>query len=168
MSFTMAATSTTSTYAPHTPTHPPQTPVRQKKSTRALRKASCTASTPNLNSAYSSQPRLPATAVSRKSSLAGLSQYNTFDDIPDVPTISDIYIYESALNHPTARKMAPATPGKLSGDDIALGDTVDVPGGMQGTVRFVGNVQGKKGSFAGVELHPEFAGRGKNSGDVDG
>ena len=64
--------------------------------------------------------------------------------------------------------MAPTTPGKQSGEDVATGDTVDVPGGMVGTVRFVGTVQGKKGTFAGVELHPEFAGRGKNSGDVDG
>jgi dynactin complex subunit len=56
---------------------------------------------------------------------------------------------------------APAT-------DLAIGDTVDVPGGMYGTVRFVGNVQGKKGTFVGVELNPDFASRGKNNGDVDG
>lgn len=54
------------------------------------------------------------------------------------------------------------------GDDVTLGDTVDVPGNMYGTIRFIGTVQGKKGIFAGVELHPEFASRGKNSGDVDG
>lgn len=55
-----------------------------------------------------------------------------------------------------------------AGDDITLGDTVEVPGNMYGTIRFIGMVQGKKGTFAGVELHPEFASRGKNSGDVDG
>lgn len=64
--------------------------------------------------------------------------------------------------------MAPTTPGRPVGDDLAVGDTVDVPGSMHGVVRFVGSVQGKKGVFAGVELHPEFAPRGKNSGDVDG
>lgn len=53
-------------------------------------------------------------------------------------------------------------------DSAGLGDTVDVPGNMHGTVRFIGTVQGKKGIFAGVELHPEFALRGKNNGDVDG
>lgn len=53
-------------------------------------------------------------------------------------------------------------------EDVAVGDVVDVPGGMYGTVRFVGFVQGKKGVFAGVELSTEFASRGKNSGDVDG
>ena len=64
--------------------------------------------------------------------------------------------------------MAPATPGRSSTDDIIVGDAVDVPGGMSGTVRFVGTVQGKKGTFAGIELHQEFAARGKNNGDVDG
>lgn len=64
--------------------------------------------------------------------------------------------------------MAPATPRRQSAEDLLVGDTVDVPGGMYGTVRFVGTVQGKKGTFAGVELHQDFAARGKNSGDVDG
>lgn len=64
--------------------------------------------------------------------------------------------------------MVPPTPGRFAGDDVYNGDVVDVPGGMFGTVRFVGSVQGKKGTFAGVELHPDFASRGKNSGDVDG
>src|SRR5271156_268511 len=49
-----------------------------------------------------------------------------------------------------------------------VGDTVEVPGGMHGTVKFVGQVDGKKGTFAGVQLAPEYAARGKNSGEVDG
>ncbi len=49
-----------------------------------------------------------------------------------------------------------------------VGETVDVPGGMYGTVKFVGEVASKKGKFAGVQLAAEFAIRGKNSGDVDG
>jgi dynactin complex subunit len=39
---------------------------------------------------------------------------------------------------------------------------------MHGTVKFIGTVNGKKGTFAGVELSEEFASRGKNNGDVDG
>lgn len=54
------------------------------------------------------------------------------------------------------------------GQDIDVGDTVDVPGAMHGLVKFVGSVRGKKGVFAGVELGKEFAARGKNDGDVDG
>lgn len=53
-------------------------------------------------------------------------------------------------------------------DDIQVGDSVNVPGGMHGTIRFLGTVVGKQGRFAGVELAPEHAGKGKNSGDVDG
>ncbi|KAF2235071.1 hypothetical protein EV356DRAFT_445682 [Viridothelium virens] len=49
-----------------------------------------------------------------------------------------------------------------------VGDTVDVPGGMWGVVKFIGNVKGKAGVFAGVELDREFASRGKNDGDVEG
>src|SRR3989440_1515392 len=49
-----------------------------------------------------------------------------------------------------------------------VGDTVEVPGGMHGTVKFVGQVDGKKGTFAGVQLAPEYATRGKNSEEVDG
>ncbi|KAL4784679.1 hypothetical protein BJX76DRAFT_347591 [Aspergillus varians] len=53
-------------------------------------------------------------------------------------------------------------------NEIHVGDVVNVPGGMHGTVKFVGVVAGKPGRFAGVELAPEHAKRGKNSGDVDG
>lgn len=51
---------------------------------------------------------------------------------------------------------------------LRVGDTVNVPGGMHGTLRYIGGVDGKKGTFAGVELAGEYATRGKNSGDVDG
>ena len=49
-----------------------------------------------------------------------------------------------------------------------MGDSVDVPGGMHGTVKFIGEVSGRTGTFAGVQLATEYAARGKNSGDVDG
>jgi len=51
---------------------------------------------------------------------------------------------------------------------ITVGDLVDVPGSMHGVVKFIGQVNGKKGVFAGVELSKEFAPRGKNDGDVEG
>lgn len=53
-------------------------------------------------------------------------------------------------------------------DDIRVGDQVNVPGGMYGTVRFLGTVNGKPGRFAGIELAAEHASRGKNNGDVEG
>ena len=70
---------------------------------------------------------------------------------------------------PTKNNMPPFTPsGGADGEDLEVGDMVDVPGSMYGIVKFIGSVQGKKGVFAGVELSQEFAARGKNSGDVDG
>ncbi|KAG4031386.1 hypothetical protein MFRU_009g01610 [Monilinia fructicola] len=66
--------------------------------------------------------------------------------------------------------MPPYTPSRVGGgpDELEVGDIVDVPGNMYGTVKFVGSVQGKKGVFAGVELSEMFASKGKNNGDVDG
>ena len=52
--------------------------------------------------------------------------------------------------------------------DLRVGDAVNVPGDMYGTVRFLGSVKGKQGTFVGVELGRDFAARGKNDGDVDG
>lgn len=72
--------------------------------------------------------------------------------------------------------MHPTTPGtsrvvngdKIGNTNLEVGDTVDVPGGMHGVVKFIGEVKGKKGIFAGVELSREWAARGKNDGDVEG
>ena len=59
--------------------------------------------------------------------------------------------------------------GKMGGGgDIQVGDTVDVPGGMHGTAKFIGSIDGKSGTFLGVELAKQYAHKGKNDGDVDG
>ena len=134
-----------------------------------------TASTPNLNALYSAQSRLAPPSLSRKASFAALTS-NTLATIPDVSetyafnTLNDTPPSASASASASTRKMAPAplTPARQMGDGLALGDTVDVPGSMFGTVRFIGTVAGRKGTFAGVELSQEFASRGKNNGDVDG
>jgi dynactin complex subunit len=39
---------------------------------------------------------------------------------------------------------------------------------MEGTLRFMGEIDGKNGIWAGVELAPAFAGKGKNDGSVSG
>lgn len=149
---------TTSTYT---------TTTRHTLSRRPGGRGIATASTPNLNqlySAQSSQSRLAPPLLARKASFAALTQ-NSLASIPDD---SEDYALNSVLsndNMPT-----PFTPGRLAAvpDNLAIGDIVDVPGNMTGTVRFVGPVAGRKGTFAGVELHRDFAMRGKNSGDVDG
>lgn len=122
------------------------------------------ASTPNLNSLFNSHSRTsaaPRAGLARKGSLATLTQ----SSLASIPDVSESYGVETVLNDSA---MPPLTPGRPAAEDLAVGDIVDVPGGMQGTVRFVGSVQGKKGVFAGVELLSDFSPRGKNNGDVDG
>jgi CAP-Gly domain-containing linker protein 1 len=49
------------------------------------------------------------------------------------------------------------------------GDPVRVESlGFEGTLRYIGTIAGKPGTWAGVELGPGFAGLGKNDGSVDG
>ncbi|RKF64687.1 putative tip elongation protein 1 [Golovinomyces cichoracearum] len=76
----------------------------------------------------------------------------------------DVFASEQDFNQ-NSRKMLPSPPHD---SDLNLGDVVDVPGRMHGTVRFVGAVKKKNGIFVGVELSKEFSSKGKNSGDVDG
>ncbi|KAF4926319.1 Tip elongation protein 1 [Colletotrichum viniferum] len=164
----MSVTTTTATAA-YAPTH--RSLANQP---RSLRKATsftsafpsaATASSPSLNSLYNAHSRLTPShkTLPRKSSLAALTP-NSLASIPDV---SESYAYNSVLADSPDRNMAPTTPGK-PGNDFVIGDVVEVPGNMLATVRFIGSVQGKKGTFAGVELHPEFSQRGKNSGEVEG
>ncbi|PHH79722.1 hypothetical protein CDD80_3965 [Ophiocordyceps camponoti-rufipedis] len=129
---------------------------------RAHRRPANSASTPDLASVYVAQSRLVPLGLARKASLVAL----TPSSLASIPDVSESYALDSVLSD-SAYDMAPLSPSR-GADDVAVGDAVDVPGGMHGTVRFVGTVQGKKGSFAGVELHADFAARGKNNGDVDG
>lgn len=142
-------------------------PQRHTLSRTPRKSGIATASTPNLNSVYSAHSRLvpSSSALARKASFAAL----TPGSLAAIPDDSESYAIDSVLTD-SSRKMPPLTPGKGSAaaDDFALGDSVEVPGNMTGTVRFVGSVAGRKGTFAGVELHPDFVARGKNSGDVDG
>ncbi|KAH6898280.1 hypothetical protein B0T10DRAFT_601268 [Thelonectria olida] len=136
---------------------------RPKTPSRSLRRPSTHASTPNLKLAYSTHSRLAPPPLPRKASLAAL----TPGSLASIPDVTESYAVESVLSD-QSQNMIPTTPGRGVAADHALGDVVDVAGGMSGTVRFVGSVQGKRGVFVGVELHPDFAARGKNSGDVDG
>ncbi|KXH67947.1 CAP-Gly domain-containing protein [Colletotrichum salicis] len=164
----MSVTTTTATaaYAPthRSLAHPPRT-LRKATSFTSNFASSTTASSPSLNSLYNTHSRLTPShqSLPRKSSLAAL----TPKSLASIPDVSESYAYNSVLAESPDRKMPPATPGR-AGTDFVLGDVVEVPGNMLGTVRFIGSVDGKKGTFAGVELHPEFSQRGKNSGEVEG
>ncbi|KAK4226134.1 Tip elongation protein 1 [Podospora fimiseda] len=157
----MSTTTSTST-STYTPT------TRHTLSRRNGRGGLTSISTPNLNQLFTSHStRRAPPALSRKGSVAALTQ-NSLASIPDD---SEDYAYNSVLashNH-TSNMPSPLTPGTRAGaGELAIGDIVDVPGNLTGVVRFVGSVGGRNGTFAGVELLPEHAARGKNSGDVDG
>lgn len=138
-----------------------------------------TASTPNLRGAYSADPYKfapaaapPAPSLQRKGSHAALSL--TSSSLAALPDASESYALATLNSSPPRpnNRMAPSPltprPGASFASELAVGDTVEVPGNMLGMVRFVGTVQGKKGIFTGVELLPDYAARGKNNGDVDG
>lgn len=164
--------------SPATPS-PQQThsalPAAPRTLRHATRKASgiskiVTASTPNLSGLFSAHSKLASfpSSLQRKASQATL----TPTSLATVPDATESYPLASLNGSPPRKDKMPITPRAgapaAAGDDLALGDEVDVPGNMCGTIRFVGMVEGKKGTFAGVELHPDFASRGKNNGDVDG
>lgn len=132
-----------------------------------------TASSPNLSAFYNGAPVTTSlngyrpAALLRKSSLNAL----TSRSLATIPDASEGYGLSTVLDEdsPTMGRMPPFTPARpRNGDELEVGDTVDVPGNMYGMVRFLGNVEGKSGTFAGVELGEEYATRGKNNGDVNG
>lgn len=141
-----------------------------------------TASSPNLNASFSQHAQLqssvfttflqtPDGRLTRKSSLNAL----TSGSLATIPDASEGYALSAVLNNqesPAITKMSqrysPRSGDGAADQEVEMGDLVDVPGNMYGTVKFVGTVYGKKGTFAGVELSEEFADRGKNNGDVDG
>lgn len=167
------------------------TPKRSpKKPTLVKTGLLSTKSTPNLNASYnlsllqaSGSTSIPAhppnngqgfalnnprLQPSRQVSLASL----TSNSLATIPDASKRYPLSTVFDEdmPPAGSMPPYTPARVGGgpDELEVGDVVDVPGNMYGTVKFVGSVQGKKGIFAGVELSEMFASKGKNNGDVDG
>ncbi|KAH4076634.1 hypothetical protein HBI56_096910 [Parastagonospora nodorum] len=83
-------------------------------------------------------------------------------------TASTAFQRKASLNALVGGASPPSSRMGADGRDIGIGDVVDVPGGMHGTVKFIGAVSNKKGVFAGVELSREWASRGKNDGEVDG
>jgi hypothetical protein len=52
--------------------------------------------------------------------------------------------------------------------DFQVGDTVEVPGGVDGVLMYLGEVKGKDGLFAGVELSEKWASKGRHDGSAGG
>ena len=125
-----------------------------------------TASSPNLGASFNAQ-RSGYTS-SRKISL-GPTGLSTIVDGEGAASPSSQEAGSSPFTmNPAPPRTKTVVSDKYSNNEIRLGDAVDVPGGMHGVVKFIGEVRGKAGVFAGVELDQEWAARGKNDGDVDG
>ena len=59
--------------------------------------------------------------------------------------------------------------GKSTSRTFDVGDNVRIESlGYEGTLRYIGEIDGKAGVWAGVELREGFTGKGKNSGTVNG
>ena len=142
-----------------------------------------TPSSPNLASAITpsqKRPPLPPSQLSARRPSSGINRTVSLPQQPpanDPPTVPNgdghFPVIETGLSpfamHPSRpANSRTATDDKNANQNLEVGDVVDVPGSMHGTIKFIGEVRGKKGHFAGVELSKEFAAKGKNDGDVDG
>lgn len=59
--------------------------------------------------------------------------------------------------------------GKSTNRTFDIGDNVRIESlGYEGTLRYIGEIDGKAGVWAGVELREGFSGKGKNNGTVNG
>lgn len=88
----------------------------------------------------------PGIGVTPRRSIVGLRPESRQEERPPVPKL------------PIAR---------AASGDFAIGERVRVESmGMEGTLRFVGEIAGKPGVWAGVELSGGFSGKGKNDGSV--
>lgn len=135
-----------------------------------------TVSTPNLPASItpSQRPPLPSPqAPGARADFARKTSLNQLGSGSVSKASGNSQDQETGSSPFTMHPTTPAVNRTVSGDTVGnanlqVGDTVDVPGGMYGVVKFMGEVRGKKGIFAGVELSREFAARGKNDGDVEG
>lgn len=118
---------------------------------------------------------MPRTPANLRASAAGASNY------PSTPTARGSgAASSSAMGFTPRRSMGVPTPRPESRQgergtrptsvrgvpgQFAVGEKVRVEGmGMEGWLRFVGEIAGKPGVWAGVELSGGFAGKGKNDG----
>ncbi|KAM0789615.1 hypothetical protein ACM66B_000421 [Microbotryomycetes sp. NB124-2] len=123
--------------------------------------------------------RRPASAVAnRRQSLAPGQLKPTTPSTSTMPRPRTPTAFGSSVSgqRPASRLAAsqasrPAPPTSTAAQPLAPGNSVtfEVAGqSMQGTLRFIGQVDGKPGQWAGVELDPEWHGQGKNDGSVKG
>ncbi|KAK9456122.1 hypothetical protein V1511DRAFT_496608 [Dipodascopsis uninucleata] len=116
-----------------------------------------------------------ASRVGRRTSLQPSANGNISSPSPMRPRASRVSAYgTNAVRSPSSMGLSSPRPPSSRGIretaaiDFSVGDTVYVPGGMQGVIMYIGPVHGRGGEFAGVDLIGDDMARGKNNGTVDG
>ncbi|KIO25335.1 hypothetical protein M407DRAFT_25347, partial [Tulasnella calospora MUT 4182] len=113
------------------------------------------------NGLRSKTPTLPTARFAPRSSTASTASSYVSYDRPDSRQSEARSI--SRLGHSAADRE------RMQRGQWEVGDPVRMENlGMEGTLRFLGEITGKAGTWAGVELLPGFAGKGKNDGSVAG
>ncbi|CAE6539780.1 unnamed protein product [Rhizoctonia solani] len=160
--------SSTGTYTTHAPRD-------SEAMTKALQDA-IKAHDPTRYSAELS-PQLPSAtiSVSGRRSVAGIQRPPSVASTSS--TRSKTPVSATSVNRP--RASLPARPESRTsnigrslsraGHEFEVGDAVRIESlSMEGTLRFMGEIEGKNGIWAGVELSSAYAGKGKNDGSVAG
>ncbi|CAE6505546.1 unnamed protein product [Rhizoctonia solani] len=122
-------------------------------------------------------PQLPSAtfSVSGRRSVAGIQRPPSVASTSSTRSKTPV----SATSASRPRASLPARPESRTsnigrslsraGHEFEVGDAVRIESlGMEGTLRFMGEIDGKNGMWAGVELAPTYAGKGKNDGSVAG
>ena len=116
---------------------------------------------------------LPLSATSSSSSLS--PQTFSYSGTRSVGRPSSSASTASRAKTPVSARPSSRPPSRQSDASSRLsrsfevGENVRIESlGFEGTLRFIGDIDGKPGLWAGVELSGGFAGKGKNNGSVAG
>jgi len=100
----------------------------------------------------------PSSAASSSSGVS--SQARVYGERPKTP---------NSIRPPSRQSDIYGRSSSRTGRGFDIGDNVRIESkGYEGTLRYIGEIDGKTGIFAGVELSGGFSGMGKNDGTVDG
>lgn len=115
---------------------------------------------PSMPSPADSDFKVPTVGMSasRKASAAHLRPASR----PKTPSA----LSSSGASATYAARGVPSREDPFGSEGLSLGDTVSVLG-QEGILRYYGGIQGKNGTYGGVELIGEFRGQGKNNGCVN-
>jgi CAP-Gly domain-containing linker protein 1 len=117
----------------------------------------------DVSSVSSLAPSIASSASYRPSSVSSVSSSGSAPPRPKTPATAGPRPPSRAGEVFTARSASRA------GRSFDVGDNVRIESlGFEGTLRYLGEIDGKQGLWAGVELSAGFAGKGKNDGSVAG